>query len=108
MKTKVIITSARQVENAEAILIGSASYKGCEPFGGMFHVFDADECICLNQDGVRMVSVFCSEGDKYKKDDMLEFELHDVVTNTITGHTGEVVGSLMLEAPDCQPATPEV
>lgn len=49
-----------------------------------------------------MVSVFCSEGGKYHDVDMLDFELHDIVTNAITGHPGEVIGSLILEAPDGQ------
>ena len=102
MKPTVRFTSSKTVENVEAILIGAASYKGSEPFGGMFQVSDADECIYLSKDGVRMVSVYCSKGGKYNYYDMLDFELHDIVTNAITGHAGEVVGSLILEAPDGQ------
>ena len=59
MKPKIIFTSTRLVENAESILIGLASYKGPEPFSGMFQVFDADECIYINQvrsaDGQRLL-----------------------------------------------------
>ena len=97
MKPTVRFTSSKTVENVEAILIGAASYKGSEPFGGMFQVSDADECIYLSKDGVRMVSVYCSEGSEYQEDDMLEFELHDTITNTITGYEGEIIFALMLD-----------
>ena len=97
MKQTVRFTSSKTVEGVQAILIGSASYNGSQPFGGIFQVWDADECIYLDKVGVRRVSVYCSEGPEHQEDGMLDFELHDMITNTITGHEGDVITSLIFE-----------
>lgn len=94
MKTRVTISSTRKVENVQAIMINSASYKGSDPFGGVFEVWDADECVFTDENGRLMVSVLCSEGPLYDEDHTLDLMLHDTIPHTVIGHYGEVASTI--------------
>ena len=94
MKPRVTITSRRKVENVQAIMIDSASYKGSEPFSGVFEVWDVDECMHTDVSGRLMVKVLCSEGPVYDEDRTLDLALHDTITHTVIGHYGEVASTI--------------
>ena len=94
MKPRVTITSTRKVENVQAIMIDSASYKGSESFGGAYEVWDVDECNHTDENGRLMVNVLCSEGPVYDQDRTLELVLDDTIPRTVIGHYGEVASTL--------------
>ena len=96
MSKNIIFTEMRTVADAQVVMIDSATFRGSEPFQGVFQVHDVDTCSQVDETtGKRLVLVRCCwEDEPDNEDAYLEIQLNDVVTKTSIGYHGDVVARM--------------
>ncbi len=100
--SKNIITEMRTVTDAQVVMIDSATFRGSEPFQGVFQVHDVDTCSHVDETtGKRLVLVRCCwEDEPDHEDAYVEIEWNDLVLNQCIGFDGEVVARMAFTKED--------
>jgi hypothetical protein len=97
MSKHMNVFTVSAISDAQVLTISAATYKGSDPFGGKFRVWDLDHCFRKDEaTGQLMVTVFCQLGSEASDnpDTELEFEYHDSIRQGIEGFDGDVISRI--------------
>ena len=96
MSKNIIFTEMRTVADVQVVMINSATFRGSEPFQGVFQVQDVDTCFRVDEKTRKRVVLVgcCWEDEPDNEDAYLEIELNDVVTKTSIGYHGDVMARM--------------
>ncbi len=96
MSKNIIFTEMRTVADVQVVMIDSATFRGSEPFRGVFQVQYVDTCFRVDETTRKRVVLVgcCWEDEPDNEDAYLEIELNDVVTKTSIGYHGDVMARM--------------
>ena len=88
------VIAYRSIKDAQAIYVENTKFRGSQPLTGLFEIYDTDDSIWQNKDGIYHAEVICSWHGTDPDEESLTLTLEGYLNHVIVGLDDEVIAAV--------------